>query len=163
MRICKLYLIVVSSIFANRLANSTTPKLSAHSRPNVSPLFPDLILPDMVVFDLDMCMWQPEMYTLYEIPTEKSENFLIAPLLSGDDSNKSGVIGVRSGDEIIRLFPAALKILQDFYFDKYPGMKIAVASSADTPLAVKIGRAAMNYLEIVPGVSMRSGLFQLFY
>ena len=140
---------IVSFVFACRLANSTTMKLSAH----YSPLFPDLILPDMVVFDLDMCIWQPEMYTLNEIPTEKSEKIL-SPLLSG---GVSGVTGVRSGDEIIRLFPAALKILQDFYFDKYPGMRIAVASSADTPLAVKIGRSAMNYLEIVPGVSMRSG------
>jgi magnesium-dependent phosphatase 1 len=148
-------------MLVQRSAYATSQKFhSTYFQPNFSPLFPDLILPDLVVFDLDMCMWQPEMYTLYEIPTEKSEKTL-SPLLPGNGDSK-GVIGVRSGDEIIRLFPAALKILQDFYFDKYPGMKIAVASSADTPLAVKIGRSAMNYLEVVPGVSMRSGKILFF-
>jgi len=34
-------------------------------------------------------------------------------------------------------------------------MKIAAASSADTPKAVKIGKTAMGLLEILPGVTMR--------
>lgn len=34
-------------------------------------------------------------------------------------------------------------------------MRIAAASSADTPLAVSIGKKAMSMLEIVPGVTMR--------
>ena len=119
------------------------------------PLYPDLILPELIVFDLDMCIWQPEMYTLHEIPNEKSEK-IYAPLIKSDDDSK-GVIAVRSGDEFIKLFPAALKVLQDFYLGKYPNTRIAAASSADTPTAVKIGRSAMNYLEILPGVSMRKG------
>ena len=39
--------------------------------------------------------------------------------------------------------------------DKYPGVRIAAASSADTPLAVEIGKAAMNLIEILPNVSMK--------
>ena len=35
-------------------------------------------------------------------------------------------------------------------------MKIAAASSADTPLAVRIGRAALSLLEVEPGVTVRS-------
>jgi len=33
-------------------------------------------------------------------------------------------------------------------------MRLAAASSANTPLAVKIGRAAMQILEVVPGVTV---------
>lgn len=28
-------------------------------------------LPRLVVFDLDQCLWSPEMYLLREIPTER--------------------------------------------------------------------------------------------
>ena len=56
----------------------------------------------------------------------------------------------------IKLFPDALKVLQDFHEGKFgEDMRIAAASSADTPQAVKIGRAAMGLLEVAPGVSMR--------
>jgi hypothetical protein len=46
-------------------------------------------------------------------------------------------------------------------------MRLAAASSANTPLAVKIGRAAMQILEVVPGVTVEevmrgNGLFSLF-
>ena len=39
-------------------------------------------------------------------------------------------------------------MLQEIHAGKYPGMRVAVASSADTPLAVKIGTAAMRVLEV---------------
>lgn len=116
------------------------------------------ILPDLVVFDLDMCLWEPEMYTLYEIPTNITKKYM-GPLFDG----KEGIIGVDSGGEKIRLFPGALKVLQEFYTDKYPGMRIAAASSADTPLAARIGRAAMDILEVLPGVSLRQGRKQSCY
>ena len=48
----------------------------------------------------------------------------------------------------------ALRVFQEYWTGKYPGMRLAAASSADTPLAVKIGRKAMTLLEIVPGVTM---------
>jgi len=119
-----------------------------------SPLHPDLILPELVVFDLDMCLWRPEMFTLNDIPNEKSaKKYGILGTAAGE-----GVLAVSSGDELISLFPGALRVLQDFYNGMYPGMKIAAASSADTPLAVTIGKAAMNILEVVPGVSVRQGM-----
>jgi magnesium-dependent phosphatase 1 len=105
--------------------------------------------PALVVFDLDQCLWTPEMYTLSEIPNAHG-----VQIGSLGDRGK-GVVAVLSGRERIQLFPDALQILQDIYMDKYPGIRIAAASSADTPLAVKIGRTAMGLLEVLPGVTMR--------
>ena len=101
-----------------------------------------LVLPELVVFDMDMCLWSPEMYTLDSIPTLKDAQ-------RGKLGDKGeGVVAVSSGYEDIRIFPAALTVLQDFYEGKYgTTMRIAAASSADTPRAVSIGRAAMGILE----------------
>ena len=89
------------------------------------------------------------MYELDEVPTEASKIF-------GKLPDGEGVVAVRSGFEEIRVFPDALLILRDFYNDCFPAhMRIAAASSADTPRAVQIGRAAMGLLEIAPGVTLR--------
>lgn len=109
------------------------------------------ILPKLVVFDLDMCMWSPEMYELSEIPTGDG-----AKMVGKLGGHGEGCVGAKSSGDVIRLFPDALAILQDFYAGKYGSeMRIAAASSADTPQAEAIGKAAMNLLEVVPGVTMR--------
>ena len=110
----------------------------------------DLIYPELVVFDMDMCLWSPEMYTLNHIPLKS--DVIIGKLGNYDE----GVIGVKSDYDQIRLFPDALTILQDIYQGVYGNnLKIAVASSADTPHAVSIGKAAMSFLEVLPGVTLR--------
>ena len=76
------------------------------------------------------------MYTLDEVPTK--EGAIMGNL--SPNSMEQGVVGVKSGYEVIKLFPAALKVLQNVYNDEYPGMRLAAASSADTPKAVEIGR-----------------------
>jgi len=91
------------------------------------------------------------MYSLTSIP-DPTKDAVRGKL---NDKGDEGVIGVRSGREIITLFPDALKVLQLFHDGHYPGMRIAAASSADTPLAVRIGRAALDILEVAPGVSVR--------
>ena len=48
----------------------------------------------------------------------------------------------------------ALVALQEHSQNKYPGMKICFASSANTPFAEKIGRATLKLLEVVPGTTV---------
>lgn len=105
-------------------------------------------IPKLIVFDLDQCLWLPEMYTLDELPTTVVRGTL--------GSHGEGAIAAVSGRERIRLFPDVVQILQEIYLDKYPGLRIAAASSADTPQAVRIGKAAMALLEILPGVTMKA-------
>ncbi|EAR95477.1 acid phosphatase (macronuclear) [Tetrahymena thermophila SB210] len=105
------------------------------------------ILPKLIVFDLDMCLWSPETYVLDEQPSKK----IIGKL----GNIGEGVIGVQCGSQTLKLFPDVITILQDFYNNKYPEVKLAIASSADTPFAVQIAKNALNMLEILPGVTIR--------
>mmetsp|Transcript_14248 Transcript_14248/g.36914 ORF Transcript_14248/g.36914 Transcript_14248/m.36914 type:complete len:229 (-) Transcript_14248:47-733(-) len=106
-----------------------------------------MVLPKLCVLDLDMCVWQPEMFTLYDDCDRPVRGDLAG---RGD-----GVIGVHSGSDVIRMFPGALKALQQCHDELIPrGMRLAVASSADTPRAVEIGRQAMEVLEVLPGLTM---------
>lgn len=134
MRLCRLS----SFLWAATFATSTRAVMTRY--------------PKLIVFDLDMCLWSPEMYELEEIP--KKEHAVIGKLSSS--SGDEGVVGVRSGHEVIRLFDDARAILRDFHEGKFPEyLRIAAASSADTPRAVQIGKAAMSILEVAPGVTMR--------
>lgn len=134
-----------SSSLKNRFCSGLKLRMSTQpSSFHLPPLFPKL-----VVFDLDMCLWIPEMYTLDTVPSE--EDVVRGALPDG----QFGVVGVKSGRETIRLFPAALKVFQEIHAGKYADMQIAAASSADTSLAVEIGKKAMRLLEVSPGVTVR--------
>ena len=89
-------------------------------------------LPELCVFDLDMCMWTPEMYTMSGPPSEAVLGLL--------GSSGEGTVGASNGSDVVRLFPGALQALQECAAGKYPGMRLAVASSADTPLAVSCAK-----------------------
>jgi len=65
-----------------------------------------------------------------------------------------GVTGVMSGVDKIALHKGAFLALQNHADGKYPGMRIAVASSADTPFAEKVGRKALALLEVLPNVTV---------
>mmetsp|Transcript_14715 Transcript_14715/g.41435 ORF Transcript_14715/g.41435 Transcript_14715/m.41435 type:complete len:281 (-) Transcript_14715:401-1243(-) len=110
------------------------------------------LLPSLTVFDLDACLWDKEMYELRELVDPA--NPVIGPIGGAGE----GVIGARSGREVIRLHPGAMLALQRIHAGHYPGMRAAAASSADTPLAVRIGRSALDLLEVVPGVTVRQVL-----
>ena len=106
--------------------------------------------PDLVVFDLDACFWDQEMYTLNEIPTRA---------VTGDlNGHGEGTVGVMSGPHEIRLHSGALQACQDHWNGKFTtensNTKFLFASSADTPFAEKIGRQALKMLEVVPGVTV---------
>eukprot|EP00040_Diaphanoeca_grandis_P032193 m.194651 g.194651 ORF g.194651 m.194651 type:complete len:205 (-) comp32538_c0_seq1:170-784(-) len=110
--------------------------------------------PQLVVFDLDMCLWEPEMFTLDDIPQNDNRHRIMGALPGGAE----GVVGVRSGGSVIKVFAGALQALSDIHNNKYNGMRCACASSADTPHAVAIGTAALSILEVAPGVTVRQVL-----
>ncbi|MDP2437165.1 MAG: hypothetical protein Q8P67_15565 [archaeon] len=110
------------------------------------------IFPKLVVLDLDMCVWSPETYLLEREPRK------------GDCERGSlgagvGVVGVRCGRQVLRVFEGALQFLQHFWEGRLgegsSEMRLACASSADTPKAVACARAAIELLEVLPGVPMR--------
>jgi magnesium-dependent phosphatase 1 len=104
------------------------------------------IYPELTVYDMDACLWDQEMYTMSALPDKK---------VMGDLNGRGeGVIGVMSGGDKISLHKGSLISLQEHHDGKYPGMKVALASSADTPFAEKVGRAALRMLEVVPGVTV---------
>lgn len=63
-----------------------------------------------------------------------------------------------SGRHKISLHKGSLIGLQNHYENAYDGpngkTKVALASSADTPFAEEIGRAALKMLEVVPGYTV---------
>lgn len=76
-------------------------------------------------------------------------------IVTGDLKGRGeGVIGVMSGRNKISLHKGSLLALQNHYDGAYPGMRVAFASSADTPFAEKVGRAALKLLEVVPGTTV---------
>jgi len=133
-------LIIGRSSLASRSirSNSNRPRLQMTQGP----------FPELTVFDLDACFWDEEMYTLSKIPDESN-------IVKGDLNGRGeGVIGVMSGRTRISLHKGSLLAMQAHHDNKYPGMKVCFASSADTPLAEKIGRASLKLLEVVPGVTV---------
>lgn len=104
--------------------------------------------PKLCVFDLDACFWDQEMYELPKVPSEDD-------VVRGDLNGRGdGVVGVMSGGYQISLHMGAMQAMQDHNDGKFPGMKVAFASSADTPKAEQIGRAALKLLEVVPGTTV---------
>ena len=104
------------------------------------------VYPELVVFDMDACLWDKEMYEMRAIPSET---------VMGDLNGRGkGVIGVMSGRDKISLHKGSLTALQEYYSGVYPEMKFCMASSADTPFAEQVGRASLKLLEVVPGVTV---------
>lgn len=108
-----------------------------------------MIYPNLCVFDLDACFWDQEMYEMPKIPSQDDA-------VMGDLNGRGqGVVGVMSGGHQIRLHEGSLLALQNHHDGQYgDDMKLAFASSADTPLAEKIGRASLKLLQVVPGVTV---------
>jgi magnesium-dependent phosphatase 1 len=107
-----------------------------------------MFYPKLTVFDLDACFWDQEMYEMGVVPT--SDDTVMGDL----NGRGEGVIGVMSGRNEIRMHPGSLLALQHHFDQKYGNMKVAFASSADTPFAEKVGRATLKLLEVVPGTTV---------
>lgn len=105
--------------------------------------------PQLVVLDLDDCVWHPEMYTLNKIP----EKLVMGKHLSSDE--EECVVGVKSGRATVALHPGAVYALRKLWANGFPdNVRFATASSANTPFAVKCAHASLRALEVHPGVSV---------
>lgn len=107
-----------------------------------------MAFPDLTVFDLDACFWDQEMYQMSVVPD--ADDRVVGDL----NGRGQGVVGVMSGGHKISLHKGSLLALQNHADDQYGSMKVAFASSADTPFAVKIGRASLKMLEVLPGLTV---------
>eukprot|EP00964_Phaeocystis_antarctica_P068056 scaffold41220_cov71-Phaeocystis_antarctica.AAC.19 len=75
-------------------------------------------VPKLLIFDLDACLWSPEMFELGAAPT----------------TYDADAGGVRAGSEVVRLFPGALTVLRRLITDPaLNNIKVAVASSTTEP------------------------------
>ena len=75
-------------------------------------------VPKLLIFDLDACLWSPEMFELRTAPT----------------TYDAAAGGVRAGSEVVRLFPGALAVLRRLITDPaLNSIKVAVASSTTEP------------------------------
>lgn len=137
--------VATSSFRSSQLTHNSRNLSGSSSLVNMSssPDTPATPYPELLVYDMDACLWDKEMYEMSSLPSST---------VMGDLNGRGeGVVGVMSGRDKISLHKGSLISLQEHYDGKYPGMKIAMASSADTPFAEKVGRAALKMLEVVPG------------
>lgn len=102
-------LVVLVSVSA-----ATSPTMSA-------PAASSRRVPRLLIFDLDACLWTPEMFELSSAPTVYDA--------------KAG--GMRAGGDVVRLFPGALAVLRRVLHDRAsiggPDLQVAVASSTTCP------------------------------
>ena len=130
------------------LSFQARPLASTPSRTALTRMSSAAPYPELCVFDLDACMWDKEMFQMDEIPTANDA-------VRGDLNGRGeGVKGVMSGRDRISLHAGALIALQEHADGGYPGMRVALASSADTPFAEHVGRAALRLLEVLPGLTV---------
>jgi len=112
----------------------------------------DPYLPTMIVFDLDDCLWTPEMHELYSKPTIPVKGILNEHTLSSKEIK--GVVGLSNhhGDTV-RLYDGARQALYELATNpKYQNVIIGVAS---TSLEPSYSYACLEGIEILPGHTMR--------
>ena len=123
-------------------------------------------LPSIIVFDLDDCLWTPEMHELSGMPSIPVEGPLdpnnpsespLGTIAMRVPSKRRGRWGGGGGgvdnDEMVELYPGARLALRELALNpKYRHVQIAVASSSLEP---SYSRACIHGIEIVPDVTMK--------
>jgi len=84
------------------------------------------------------------------IPSDSSK------VLGNLNDRGQGVVGVMSGQDKISLHRGALIALQEHADGRHPGMRLALASSANHRFAERVGRAALGLLEVLPGLTVEA-------
>lgn len=115
-------------------------------------------LPSMIVFDLDDCLWTPEMHELPGCPEIPVHGELV-PSNNGDSSSKQqqsqkGVVGLQVPRyrDTVRLFDGARRVLYELATNKaYKDVLLATASSSLEP---SYSYACLEGIEILPRLTM---------
>ena len=110
-------------------------------------------LPKLIVFDLDDCLWTPEMHELYGLPSIPIQGLLIP-----DDPKQPlrGTIGLKvpNSHQVVELYPGARQTLYTLATDpRYSSVELAVASSSLEP---SYSHACLEAIEILPGRTLRN-------
>jgi magnesium-dependent phosphatase 1 len=110
----------------------------------------DPLLPTMIVFDLDDCLWTPEMHELRNPPTQPVQGSLNAAALQG-------VVGMKNkSGQTVRLYDGARKTLYELATNiAYKGILLAAAS---TSLEPSYSHLCLQGIEILPGLTLRNML-----
>ena len=127
----------------------------------------DTDLPSLIVFDLDDCLWTPEMHELSDLPSVPVEGPLdpnnpstsplgTVGLAVPSRKKRGGWGGYDTEEEVVELYPGARLALREIVLNpKYRNVKIGVASSSLEP---SYSRACMAGIEIVEGVTMKDAI-----
>ena len=105
----------------------------------------NLLLPSLIVFDLDDCLWTPEMHGLSGLPEIPVHGDL-------DDKSTKGVVGLKVAryNDMVELHPGARKVLHELATNPiYKDVQLATAS---TSLEPSYSYACLDGIEILPGV-----------
>jgi magnesium-dependent phosphatase 1 len=99
--------------FALAAVGATAASASATSR------MAGVRVPRLIIFDLDACLWSPEMFELDGKPTSYD------PTLGG----------VKAGHDVVKLYPGALAVLRTIISDteRFGATQVSVASSTTRP------------------------------
>ncbi|KAL3783881.1 hypothetical protein HJC23_007986 [Cyclotella cryptica] len=157
------------SVPPNQHASCSTTESSETSNNNAYPhslKSDESDLPSIIVFDLDDCLWTPEMHELSGPPSIPIEgpldpnNPIESPLgtvgmgVSSSRRKKRGVwADGYTPDQVVELYHGARLALRELAINpKYRNVQIAVAS---TSLVPEYSRSCMAGIEIVEGVTMK--------
>lgn len=108
----------------------------------------------MIVFDLDDCLWTPEMHELYSKPTIPVHGVL-NPFEPDSTKHVQGAVGLKNKHgETVTLYEGARRTLYEIATNPiYKDVTIAVASSSLEP---SFSHACLEGIEVTPGQSIRS-------
>ena len=105
-------------------------------------------LPSLIVFDLDDCLWTPEMHELYDCP-RKPVRGILNPHKPKSEQKEGIVALANSSGQTVRIYEGGRRALYELATDpKYKGVQIAVAS---TSLEPSYSYACLEGIEVLPG------------
>ena len=118
--------LTASSLHQNRRAPSRISPPAASASPAFGPSEQVGPLPKVVVFDLDGCLWRPEMYELIWFSGGKGAPFRI-------DEENPDVLLTR-GDETVYLLGDVREVMRELHLDEmWRGARVGISSRTDEP------------------------------